>query len=335
MKKTVTKLLHIAGAFAPFRMVNRDKALILTYHRFSESGADGRTSAQAFEEQVRYLTTHYRITPLSELARYLKSRMSLPLGIASITIDDGYDDAYRIAFPILKKYNASATLFVVSSFIDQTAWLWTDKLRFIASRVTTEELRKAALNRSEEAKFERPTSAAGVAAHVNEQLKKMPDDSRDERIFQIAALLGILIPDIPPNECRGITWDQAREMAGAGVHIGSHTSTHPILTRADGKRLRDELHGSRSRIEAMLESTVNAFCYPNGDYDERVCKAVRDAGYSCAVTVEDGLNETGSDVFSLKRVHSDNNFARFNQCTSGFEQFKNRLVYAGRGASAT
>jgi len=332
MKRTVTKLMHVTGAFAPFRMANRDKALILTYHRFSPFDADGRTSACAFEEQVQYLTSHYRIVPLFELAEYMEFGISLPPGIASITIDDGYEDAYQIAFPILKKYKAPATLFVVSSFIDRAAWLWTDKLRFIASLVTTGELRGAVLNRIPQLNLELPTSRSDIANEVNEQLKKMPDDLREKHISQLASLLGIAVPDFPPDEFGPITWTHAREMADAGVHIGSHTATHPILTRIDDQRLSAELNDSRSRIEGILGRKVNAFCYPNGDYDKRISSAVRDAGYSCAVTVEPGLNGSGADVFTLKRVHSDNNFARFNQYTSGFEQFKNRFMHAGRGA---
>jgi hypothetical protein len=178
MKQTVTKLMHVTGAFAPFRMANRDKALILTYHRFSPFDADGRTSACAFEEQVQYLTSNFQVIPLLELVEHMEFGISLPPGIASITIDDGYEDAYQIAFPILKKYKAPATLFVVSSFIDRAAWLWTDKLRFIASLVTTAELRGAVLNRIPQLSLELPTSRSYIASEVNEQLKKMPDDLR-------------------------------------------------------------------------------------------------------------------------------------------------------------
>ena len=68
MKHSVTRLMNSAGLFAPFRAASRGKALILMYHRFSETDDAVSTYARHFAEQLDYLTQHYRIVPLSELA---------------------------------------------------------------------------------------------------------------------------------------------------------------------------------------------------------------------------------------------------------------------------
>src|SRR5262247_2691154 len=130
MKGTILNLLRITGAFAPFRWANRRQALIITYHRFSEHEGGARISARAFAEQVKYLAAHYTLVPLSRLAACLRKR-ELPPRLAAITIDDGYRDAYEIAFPILRKHCAPATVFVVTEFVEGTAWLWTDKPRYL------------------------------------------------------------------------------------------------------------------------------------------------------------------------------------------------------------
>jgi peptidoglycan/xylan/chitin deacetylase (PgdA/CDA1 family) len=334
MKQTVLNLLRATGAFAPFRMANRDKALILTYHRFSHTGDGGTTSARAFAEQLHYLTTHYRIVPLSTLAEYLSRGARLPAGTASIAIDDGYRDAYEIAFPILREYNAPATLFVVTEFLDRRIWLWTDKMRFLATHAGSENFNITINNPSLHTGLDDHKSRIEAASQINSALKQLPDDVKEGVILRIASSLGVELPDGPPDEYGPITWEQAREMDAAGFQIGSHTTTHPILTNVTDERLRRELCDSRSRLEAMLGRKVDLFCYPNGDYDERVSRAVRAAGYRSAVTVDAGLNEIASDMFRLRRVHTDNNLARFIQCTSGFEEIKNRLVYARRGAVA-
>src|SRR5262249_7705014 len=131
MKRTVLNLLRITGAFAPFRWAHRGHALILTYHRFSESEDGERISARAFAEQVEYLASHYTLVPLSRLARWLLSGRRIPPRLAAITIDDGYRDAYEIAFPILRKHCAPATVFVVTEFVEGAIWLWTDKPRYL------------------------------------------------------------------------------------------------------------------------------------------------------------------------------------------------------------
>src|ERR1044071_2951482 len=99
MKQAMLKLMKATGVFAPFRFANRDRSLILTYHRFGANDAM-KMSARDFRAQLDYITSRYEIVPLSFIA-------DLPQGkrrLAAITIDDGYSDAYEIAFPILREY---------------------------------------------------------------------------------------------------------------------------------------------------------------------------------------------------------------------------------------
>ena len=108
-------------------------------------------------------------------------------------------------------------------------------------------------------------------------------------------------------------------MADAGVEIGSHTLTHPILTGlgatgcARGGPIAD-------RIQNAIGRKVETFCYPNGDYDLRTRREVARAGYQCAVTTDVGLNNERNDPLALRRVHGEYDLARFVKNTSGFAQ---------------
>lgn len=340
MKRTVLNLMRMTGAFAPFRRANRDKALILTYHRFSERASEAATSARAFSEQLEYLRAHYTILPLSTMARSLAEGSPLPRACAAITIDDGYRDAREIAFPLLRKYEAPATLFVVTDFLDRKTWLWTDKLRFLTFNAPAGSREVALPNRTLPIELNGRASRLLAADRVNSALKALPEDAKQEAIDLVAEQFGIELPPGPPEEFGPISWDEAREMDGAGVEIGSHTVTHPILTHVEGERLSFELKQSRARLEETLGREVNLFCYPNGDCDSSVRAEVARSGYLAAVTTEEGLNETrlsgsrlneaGADLFALKRIHTAEDLTHFIQSTSGFEQVKNRL----RGGSS-
>ncbi|HKP87838.1 MAG TPA: polysaccharide deacetylase family protein [Blastocatellia bacterium] len=330
MKQGALKLMQAVGLLATFRMANRDKALIVTYHRFSEKGVGLTTSARTFREQLDYLTSHYQVVPLPRLVEHLASGASLPHGLAAITIDDGYRDAYEIAFPILSRRKVPATLFAVTDFLDQKIWLWTDRLRFLTAETRATRLEATINDRTFRLQLSGRASRLEAAAAVTEYLKTLPDEAKDEAIKRIASSLRVEMPDSPPREYDSITWQQAREMDRAGLEIGSHTLSHPILTNVNDERLEAELSRSRARLEDMLGRQVGLFCYPNGNYDARVSRAVERAGYRCAVTVEAGLNESGCDLFALRRVHTEQDFARFIQGTSGFEQVKGRV----RGALA-
>jgi len=314
MKEAVLDALRASGVFAAIRTANRRKFLIVTYHRFSAQAAAGKTSAAALSEQLRYLQAHYTIVPLSAIERHLVEGDPLPSSSAAITIDDGYRDAYEVAFPILRRYGARATLFAATDFVDGADWLWTDKLRYVETRL--------------------PQPGRFSAALLNEELKRVPAGERRLRIAAIARESGVALPASPPPDCQPMTWSQAREMDAAGVEIGSHTVTHPILPLMTGDEIARELHDSRSRLETELDRPVTAFCYPNGDYDARVRYEVERAGYRVAVTTKPGLNGDGTvDPLALERIHTERDLTHFIQSTCGFELLKERLRRASHAAA--
>ena len=328
MKTVVRNLLHQTGAFAPFRLANRNKALILMYHRFTNDENGAATSARAFERHLQYLTTHYRIVPLSQIADILSQGKSLPPRLAVITIDDGYQDAYEVAFPLLRRYKVPATLFVVTDFIERKTWLWTDKLKFMTPRTSARWLEVSLNDSISRVELSDARSRQLAAAHINSLLKRQPNQYKEQAISKISDSLGVALPDAPPDEFRPLSWPEVCELDRAGIEIGSHTVSHPILTRIDSQRLQYELCESKARLEAVLGRRVDLFCFPNGDYDRQVVREVESAGYRCAVTTDYGLNDESIAPLCLRRLAAENDLSRFVQSSSGFEAAKNRFTVA-------
>jgi peptidoglycan/xylan/chitin deacetylase (PgdA/CDA1 family) len=83
-------------------------------------------SPEAFERQMRFLKRcHYNVLPLEHLASLIKEKRKIPSRALAITFDDGYKDNYTYAFPILKKYNLPAMIFVIINEIgrpDRLSW---------------------------------------------------------------------------------------------------------------------------------------------------------------------------------------------------------------------
>jgi peptidoglycan/xylan/chitin deacetylase (PgdA/CDA1 family) len=95
---------------------------------------------------------------------------------------------------------------------------------------------------------------------------------------------------------------QVRRWQEAGMEVGSHTRTHPRLTKCTDAELRAELAGGKVDLENMLGMPVTQFCYPYGDVDARVAEAVLQAGYSAATTTRRGRARAGDDLMQLRRV---------------------------------
>lgn len=97
-------------------------------------------------------------------------------------------------------------------------------------------------------------------------------------------------------------WDEVRDLAAAGVAIGSHTRHHRRLTETGGPEREAELAGSLAELREHVPGSVPVLAYPNGDHDEAVCRAAAQAGYELAYTTEKGRNSAATDPFRLRRV---------------------------------
>jgi peptidoglycan/xylan/chitin deacetylase (PgdA/CDA1 family) len=99
-----------------------------------------------------------------------------------------------------------------------------------------------------------------------------------------------------------MTATQLREMVAAGIGVGSHTRTHPRLPELDAQAKRDQIRGSKARLEDLLGCRVASFAYPYGLFDDDARQAVEEAGYRAACSVRTGFNGPDADRFLLRRI---------------------------------
>ncbi len=122
------------------------------------------------------------------------------------------------------------------------------------------------------------------------------------------------------SEGSDLSSKQVKKMYRTGWEIASHSITHPDLTTLDPATLEHELVGSKEELEKDLGIEIVNFCYPAGQYDDEVVKAVEAAGYRGATTVNPGLAEK-SMPFELNRIRID--------AGDGPDQLATKLVSAG------
>jgi peptidoglycan/xylan/chitin deacetylase (PgdA/CDA1 family) len=112
----------------------------------------------------------------------------------------------------------------------------------------------------------------------------------------------MLLPSLPI-----LNWTQLAELRDAGIEIGAHSITHGFMTRYPDPQLHNELGAPKAELEQRLGQAVGAFAYPQGDYDARVVRAVKQAGYLTAVTVDQGRAVVDGDPLRLPRLLMSNN----------------------------
>jgi len=100
-----------------------------------------------------------------------------------------------------------------------------------------------------------------------------------------------------------LTWGQIKEMSDSGViTIGSHTVSHAWLPDTDDEKIMHELTGSKAILEEKTGKSVDFLAYPIGAHDERVKKAVKEAGYKGAFGTNPGRLAPSKDIYAVKRL---------------------------------
>lgn len=97
-------------------------------------------------------------------------------------------------------------------------------------------------------------------------------------------------------------WGELQTLAACGFDIGCHSASHVRLTPCSPHELEEETLGAKQRLEAMVRREVASFSYPHGAFNERVARAVRQAGYRLACTSLYGVNRAPCPWFALRRT---------------------------------
>ena len=118
-----------------------------------------------------------------------------------------------------------------------------------------------------------------------------------------------------------LTAGGVRELAAAGLEIGSHAATHLRLAGVGPEQLQGEVAQSRASLAALLGTEIRGFAYPYGSMDAAAREAVREAGYDYACAVEASMAEAG--LMALPRMY-------IGQQDDAARMAAKRLLYRGR-----
>lgn len=306
---TAAEALHYSGALALRRWIRRkllhkDEVCVLGLHRVLTKAEHERSNSldgmimrvDTYGALLRYLQRRFQVVSLGTFLSSGTRKMVLPKPLCVITFDDGWADTYARAFPELRKLGLPAVVFLATGSIGSRGGFWVERVKEAWRDPPKRERAQSALNESREAGG---PSNADLEAAV-EWLKCMPTERRN-------AALALLLPTNGDPSTREeidamLTWDQAREMSGAGIEIGAHTVSHPLLSYEDESSVRRELEISKQTLEEKVQKKVQAFAYPNGDWNERIREQVADVGYQCAFTTRPAWHDRHENRYTISRI---------------------------------
>lgn len=304
IRRAKWKLNSLATRFLP-------RSMVLMYHRVVDLNSDPQrlsVTPDNFEMQIDVISRNFHPISLKELVNDLASG-KIRDRTCVITIDDGYQDNYLNARPVLENFGIPATIFVSSGFTGTRREFWWDELdRLILQNQSLPDEIHISVNGTEHC-WPVSDEEHNAGWHVESTLTATAENrdrfARHEIYMELCQLLqpmefeqinGTLV------QLREVTGDsgdarqnyitmnaeQVRSLHQGGlIDIGAHTQSHISLATQPVIEQKMEIEGSKSDLETMLGSKVESFSYPFGalrNYSDQSIKCVKNAGFKSAVS---------------------------------------------------
>lgn len=291
----------LASAFS------NNQCQVLVYHGVVKNKnlalSANHCSVKEFEKEISYLSKNFSIVSLTDIFKLHRKKIRPSKKTIAITFDDGYENNYTNAFPVLKKYNVPATIFVVASCVTNPEHiLWYDYV----------DINKEYIDFS---LF--PAIQTDLSEDELSRVKKIQNFSNLRSFLKsvnTASKLKVLKEIIPSGQAAStisrtnsefrkmLSVAQMKEMTDSGlIEIGSHSLTHPNLDMLTETELVFELNESKKLLEQATGKEIVSIAFPDGAYNEEVKRLSYKAGYRQLLSVESRLKSDQEDENILER----------------------------------
>jgi peptidoglycan/xylan/chitin deacetylase (PgdA/CDA1 family) len=319
---------------------------VVTYHgilprgyEIIDSALDGHlVTAHSFVQQLDLLKKNYNVISPQEFLSWCDGEVELPRRSVLLTCDDGLRNILTDMLPIIADAQVPFLFFVTGASVDAaSSMLWYEKV-FLWMKAAAPER----LSRLSEPQYA-GSDLRAVWVALLKQLSALEWHARKEAIEELRIRLGISNnwqAEYSENEalCRRffmLNRTEVNELMQAGMTIGAHTMSHPMLSHMIQDHAFNEIERSRSVLESTLGGIVWAFAYPFGTREavnSREEQLARDAGFKCAfMNIEDSYTE---NKFGFPRIHVSLNMsvAELDAHVSGFHAAIHKVASAAMPA---
>jgi peptidoglycan/xylan/chitin deacetylase (PgdA/CDA1 family) len=300
----------------PARLWKRKGIRVFFYHGIVEHKSDPRLERNLhlladFKSQLNFLR-RFRILSLSDLCEELNAQNNnrKPATATVITFDDGYANN-QLAAEVLEAARIPWSIFISTGATGRQNSIWTVELSLLLLHGEAAKLDvfgrvwSLASRQEREATFEairHPLKAlpANLRVQTMEGIRRQFPSGENQR----------LLVEFPTLQM--LTWSEIRELANAGVEIGSHGVNHEIHHAEQEERVRWwELVESKRQLEIELAQTCRFFAFPNGNFNGASPAEVRTAGYELAFTTQRGMATPGTNPYLVPRLSASKSARSF------------------------
>jgi len=334
--------LSRAGYFRSWRTRQSNPLAVLTYHGVFPGGyvprspfLDGNLiSAQRLRQHLGLLKRHYNVITPEEFLGFLNGSIQLPPRAVLLTCDDGLANVVSDMLPVLRNLELKCFFFITgASLTENPGMLWHEELWLLFASATPGKL-----NFKHSAAFVSEIPGDQQKRHrawweLVRQLSRTDVSTRKTflRELSIAASLPegwkteLLQNPIQRKRFQLLTKSELGELVGAGMTVGAHTMTHPVLSECPQGIAEEEISRPLALAQDELNASLWSLAYPYGTPETVSSREVAltvTAGYHCAFMNAGGIVPASTDRFAIPRIHitAALNLGEFEAHASGFHQ---------------
>lgn len=322
---TATGLERILSSFSTRQTV------ILMYHGVVPEAnhllSVNHIGLETFGRHLEYIRKRFSVIPLQEAFSNFRQGIHPEKKSVVLTFDDGYENNYTYAYPLLKNAGLPATLFVTAQCLsDPEMLLWYDTLDLCCDLIDYAGL-KGGIRLPGRENGESMQEITGLSG-LRKMLKSLNRESKQQLLSGLIDREKAVkrISTISPDYYRLLRKSQIREMADSGlIEIGSHTMYHPNLDVLNEGELAFELSSSKKLLEDATGKKVSSLAFPDGAYNEQVKQKAVTSGYENLLAADYRLATDYSDMNIQPRFSISNTTT----AESGFIQIQMAFQKSG------
>ena len=292
-----TLTLHLEKLFSGLSGNNR---LILCYHGVVDVPQHhislGPISKKQFEQHLGYFKKNFDVVSQDTMFEMYRSNFIPRKKTIALTFDDGYENNFTNAFPLLKKYKFPATMYVISQCLDdEKSITWYDYIDLMRKDIDISKIDVAAIGRP----------APGNLDQLRLLIKRLNINERSLLFAEIRKQVKIESYATEKNRQHWKLMDakQLKTLADSGlIEIGAHTQNHPNLGELRLEDVISEVKTCKTNLENSIQKEVYSIAFPDGSYTNDVKKICVEAGYRNLLAVDYKTNSDHTDKNILPRA---------------------------------
>jgi peptidoglycan/xylan/chitin deacetylase (PgdA/CDA1 family) len=270
---------------------------VVMYHGVPRDGVSGLIHGKSFEEQIQLLKSHFDIISIEDLLARKQPRDGRIQVL--ITFDDGYQNNYSVAAPILEKHKVPAVFFTCKRHTARGKYLFYDHFRVLHEHYTEGGFFCRGRFRSME-----PGARENTLTLLSEELTQMepyPRAMYEVIESEFPQLESFVDSDELAGRYAGMEDRQIKEIAGNELFtLGVHTLDHPSLTRCSDSESFRQLCECKTWLERITDRPCRTVAYPFGEYNARTLSQVRELGFAAGFAV--CPHGYGDPSFEMSRI---------------------------------